>query len=375
MKMSERENESYRGNALRIIKEAGAEIGDIVSVTKGDETLEGTLIPRSQYEADDYIVIKLRNGYNVGIRLSSEVKARRVGKGVKPSFTSPPPPKQNPDLPKVTILSTGGTIASRVDYRTGGVRPALTASDLYSVVPELSEIAQINAKIVLSMFSENITPKDWSDIATAIEKEIVHGADGVVVAHGTDTMGYTAAAISFALQNLPAPVVFVGSQRSADRPSSDAATNLVGAAFVAARAPFAEVGVAMHETSSDDSIVVHRGTRARKCHTSRRDAFRSVNSSPLARIKNNELTMLTQDFKRRNPKSRLIVKPHFEERVAILKFYPGMDSGLIDWLVDKSYRGLILEGSGLGHIRRRCFDSLQNAVGGGVIVGMTSQCI
>ena len=375
MKMSERENEGYRGNALRIIKEAGAEIGDIVSVTKGDETLEGTLIPRSQYEADDYIVIKLRNGYNVGIRLSSEVKVRRVGKGVKPSFTLPPPPKQNPDLPKVTILSTGGTIASRVDYRTGGVRPALTASDLYSVVPELSEIAQIDAKIVLSMFSENITPKDWSDIATAIEKEIVHGADGVVVAHGTDTMGYTAAAISFALQNLPAPVVFVGSQRSADRPSSDAATNLVGAAFVAARAPFAEVGVAMHETSSDDSIVVHRGTRARKCHTSRRDAFRSVNSSPLARIKNNELTMLTQDFKRRNPKSRFIVKPHFEERVAMLKFYPGMDSGLIDWLVDKSYRGLILEGSGLGHIRRRCFDSLQNAVGGGVIVGMTSQCI
>ena len=375
MKMSERENEGYRGNALRIIKEAGAEIGDIVSVTKGDETLEGTLIPRSQYEADDYIVIKLRNGYNVGIRLSSEVKVRRVGKGVKPSFTLPPPPKQNPDLPKVTILSTGGTIASRVDYRTGGVRPALTASDLYSVVPELSEIAQIDAKIVLSMFSENITPKDWSDIATAIEKEIVHGADGVVVAHGTDTMGYTAAAISFALQNLPAPVVFVGSQRSADRPSSDAATNLVGAAFVAARAPFAEVGVAMHETSSDDSIVVHRGTRARKCHTSRRDAFSSVNSSPLARIKNNELTMLTQDFKRRNPKSRFIVKPHFEERVAMLKFYPGMDSGLIDWLVDKSYRGLILEGSGLGHIRRRCFDSLQNAVGGGVIVGMTSQCI
>ena len=373
--MSEKEFSGYKGKALAIIKEVGADVGDMVRVTKGKEIYEGILIPRSEYGDESHIVVKLKNGYNIGVEVTSETKVERIGKGTKPTFAAPPQPDQNPRLPSVTILSTGGTIASRVDYRTGGVRPALTAGDLYSVVPELADIARINAKIVFSLFSENITPQQWGELAIAIGEQVDKGADGVVIAHGTDTMGYTAAALSFALQNLPLPVIIVGAQRSADRPSSDAATNLIGAVMSAARAPFAEVTVAMHETTSDDSIVFHRGTRVRKCHTSRRDAFKSVNATPIARMKNRELTMLAQDYKKRDASKELVLKPEFNDKVALVKFYPGMNPAVIDWFVDQGYRGIILEGTGLGHINMKSFGTVRKAVEKDVTVAMTSQCI
>jgi len=131
----------------------------------------------------------------------------------------------------------------------------------------------------------------------------------------------------------------------------------------------------MHETTSDESIVFHRGTKVRKCHTSSRDAFKSVNATPLARTKNQELTMLMQDYKKRGASDRLSLKPKFNDNVALVKFYPSMNPAMIDWLVDQNYRGIILEGSGLGHINKRSFESVRRAVMKGVIVAMTSQCI
>jgi len=373
--MSEKEFSGYKGEALASIRKVGADVGDMIRVTRKKEVYEGILIPRSEYGDETHIVVKLKNGYNIGIEITSDTTIERIGKGTKPTFAAPPQPEQNPQLPRVTILSTGGTIASRVYYRTGGVRPALTAGDLYSVVPELADIARIDAQILFSLFSENITPQQWGELAKAIADQAAKGVNGVVIAHGTDTMGYTAAALSFALQNLPFPVIIVGSQRSADRPSSDAATNLIGAVSAAARAPFAEVTVAMHETTSDDSIVFHRGTKVRKCHTSRRDAFKSVNATPIARIRNRELTMLTQDYKKRTASDRLALKPEFDDKVALVKFYPGMDPAVIDWLVDQDYRGIILEGTGLGHINMKSFGAVRKAVVKGVVVAMTSQCI
>jgi len=373
--MSEKEESGYKGEALKAIIKAEAEIGDIIRVTKNGQVYEGILIPRSEYGDEKHIVIKLKNGYNIGIRVTPDTKIEKIGKGVKPAFTPPPPPVQNPELPKVAVISTGGTIASRVDYRTGAVRPALTASDLYSVVPELSDIARIDTQILLSLFSENIEPKHWTEIAKNVAEKIEEGTEGVVVAHGTDTMGYTAAALSFALQNLPVPVILVGSQRSADRPSSDAATNLIGAVTAAAKAPFAEVAVAMHETTSDTAILLHRGTKVRKCHTSRRDAFKSINAPPLARIKDGKITMLTEHYRKRDPAKKLVLKPEFSDKVALLKFHPGMNPSIIDWFVEKGYKGIILEGTGLGHVGRYCFESLRNAVKHNVIVAMTSQCI
>ena len=365
----------YKGEALQLLKKAKAEIGDIIRVVKNGETYEGILIPRSEYGDEKHIVIKLKSGYNIGIRITPTTQIKKVGVGVKPTFEALPLPEQRPDLPKVAVVSTGGTIASRVDYRTGGVRPALSASDLYSVVPELSEIARIDAEILFSLFSENITAKHWVEIAKTTARRIENGAAGVVVAHGTDTLGYTAAALSFALQNLPVPVVMVASQRSADRPSSDAAANLIGAVKAAAKAPFAEVVVAMHETVSDKAIVFHRGTKVRKCHTSRRDTFQSVNASPLAKMENEEFFMLTKNFNKRDPSRNLVLKPNFDEKVALVKFYPGLDPQLIDWYVDKEYRGIVLEGTGLGHVGNYCFSAVKNAIEKGVLVVMTSQCI
>jgi glutamyl-tRNA(Gln) amidotransferase subunit D len=375
-KMSGKEEFSgYKGEALEVIKRAEAEIGDMIHITKTGYVYEGILIPRSEYGDEKHIVIKLKSGYNIGIRITPNTKIQKTGKGAKPAFAPPPPPEQNPELPKVAIISTGGTIASRVDYRTGAVRPALTASDLYSVVPELANIARIDAQILFSLFSENITPKHWKEIAKTVAKQISEGVDGVVIAHGTDTMGYTAAALSFALQDLPVPVILVGSQRSADRPSSDAATNLIGAVTAAAKAPFAEVAVAMHENTSDTSIILHRGTKVRKCHTSRRDTFKSVNATPMARVQNQKITTLTKEYRKRDPTRKLTLKPEFNEKVALIQFHPGINPATIDWHVEKGYRGIILEGTGLGHVGSYIFKAIRNAIEQNVIVGMTSQCI
>ncbi|MDI6904367.1 MAG: Glu-tRNA(Gln) amidotransferase subunit GatD [Candidatus Bathyarchaeia archaeon] len=365
----------YKGEVLETIKKAEAEIGDIIRVTKNEEVYEGILIPRSEYGDEKHVVIKLRSGYNIGIRITPNTKIEKIGKGAKPAFAPTSSPEQNPKLPKVAIISTGGTIASRVDYRTGAVRPALTASDLYSVVPELANIARIDAQILLSLFSENIIPKHWTEIAKAVAKQIAEGVDGVLIAHGTDTMGYTAAALSFALQNLPVPVILVGSQRSADRPSSDAATNLIGAVTAAAKAPFAEVALAMHETPSDTSITLHKGTKVRKCHTSRRDTFKSVNAQLIAKVENHKVTMLIEDYRKRDPSRKLVLKPEFDEKVALIKSYPGMNPAVIDWCVENAYRGIVLEGTGLGHVGRYCFEAIRSAVKHDIVVAMTSQCI
>jgi glutamyl-tRNA(Gln) amidotransferase subunit D len=365
----------YRGQALKLLKSVEAEIGDVIRVTKDGESWEGILIPRSEIGDEHHIVLKMKSGYNVGVRIDSTAKVEKVGEGVKPTFTPPPLPEQNKSLPRVAIVSTGGTIASRVDYRTGGVRPALSASELYSVVPELSEIAVVDTEILFSIYSENITAKHWIATAKAVAKHIENGVDGVVVAHGTDTLGYSAAALSFALQDLPVPVVMVASQRSADRPSSDAATNLVGAVRAAVSAPFAEVVIAMHETVSDTSIVFHRGTKVRKCHTSRRDTFKSINASPLARIEDNKIRMLTKSYRKRDVSRKLKLNPKFEEKVAFVKAYPDLNPEVIDWYVDKGVRGIVLEGTGLGHVGDYLFSAIRNAVEKGVIVCMTSQCI
>ncbi len=365
----------YRGQALKLLKSVGAEIGDVIRVTKEGESWEGILIPRSEIGDEYHVVVKMKSGYNVGVRIDHSTQIEKVGEGIKPKFKPPPLPKQNKSLPRIAIVSTGGTIASRVDYRTGGVRAALSASELYSVVPELSEIAVVDTEILFSIFSENITAKHWIETAKTVAKHIRNGASGVVVAHGTDTLGYTAAALSFALQDLPVPVIMVASQRSADRPSSDAATNLVGAVKAAASAPFAEVVIAMHETVSDTSIVFHRGTKARKCHTSRRDTFKSVNALPIARLEDDKLKMLTKSYRKRDTSRKLKLNPNFEEKVALVKAYPDLNPQVIDWYVEKGCRGIILEGTGLGHVGDYLFPAIRRAIEKGVIVCMTSQCI
>jgi len=373
--MSQEANSDYKGEALSVLKKAECQVGDIIRVTSNGKTYEGILIPRSEIGNGNHVVVKLKSGYNVGVRVTPDLKIEKTGKGTKPTFASPPLPEQKPELPNAVILSTGGTIASRVDYRTGAVRSALSASDLYGVVPELSDIARVKTEIVFSIYSEDLTLQHWTKLSQKVTEHIKQGADGVVIAHGTDTMAYTAAALGFALQNLPVPVILVGAQRSSDRPSSDAATNLIAAVQAATRGPFAEVCLAMHETLSDTAIAVNRGTKVRKCHTSRRDTFKPVNGTPIARVKNNKIIMLTDDYQKRDAAKKLVLKPEFNEAVALVKFHPGLDPAVIDWHVEKGCKGILLEGSGLGHVSKYCFDAIRNAVKHGVVVALASQCI
>lgn len=369
--------QGYKGLALKVLTASKAAIGDELKAKALNGDFQGILMPRSELADDHHIVLKLRNGYNVGVRIGPESKLEIIGKGASPTFQQPPSPPQEPNLPLVAILGTGGTIASRVDYRTGAVQPALTAEDLYRTVPELSRIARIRTNVLFNELSENLTPEHWSKIAEEVGKEFNAGAGAVVIPHGTDTMGYTASALSFSLRNLPGPVILTAAQRSPDRPSSDAASNLLASVAISEQAPFGEVVIAMHQSTSDDIIAIHRGTKARKCHTTRRDTFLSINSHPIAHydLRNKTFAMETELFTPKSTDGRPEVRSKFEEKVALVKFYPGMQPETISFLTSTGYKGIILEGTGLGHVGRQLFDSVREAVRNGIFVGMTSQCI
>lgn len=369
--------EGYRGISFEKLLEANASIGDRIRIISEEFTYEGILMPRAGVCDDKHIVIKLDNGYNIGVRVTSNMKIKviermrrkredRIIKAIR----------KGGSLPRVSIISTGGTIASRVDYKTGAVYPALTAEDLYYAVPELEEIADIDAEILFSIFSENITPKHWEKIAEKTAEKIEEEYEGVVIAHGTDTMGYTAAALSFALQRPPIPIVLVGSQRSSDRPSSDAAVNLICAVTVAGKAPFAEVTVVMHGSSSDKYCLAHKGTKVRKCHTSRRDAFQSINAEPIAKITvKGEIEMLTSNYNERRSDRKVELKAKFDPKVALIKTFPGMTGEIIDFLTDRGYHGIVIEGTGLGHAPESMFKSIERAINEGIAIVMTSQCL
>ncbi len=367
--------EGYYGDVRRILEDAGVDIGDEVEVSVNGEIVRGVLIWRYELADPGYIVLKLPNGYNIGIRIvGRNVSIRKIASSVKPSFRPPPKPPVVKGLPEVVILGVGGTIASRIDYRTGAVTPVMSPEDLFSIFPELSTIADIDTHTLFSLFSEEFTPKEWAEIALKVNELIKKGCDGIVITHGTDTMGYSAAALSFAIQKPPIPIVFVGAQRSSDRPSTDAATNLVAAVKVAGHAPFAEVCVVMHYWYSDDVIAVNRGTRVRKFHTSSRDAFKSVNSEPIAFYKNGEIIVNRRDLNKRGNHEYLF-QPNFSDKAVLLKFFPGMKIDILEHLWKKGYKGVIIEGTGLGHVSARLIPMLEKMIKDGVFIGMTSQCI
>ena len=364
----------YRGKLRELLSNAKVGVGDVVRVHMGGEVYDGTLLPRVENADDWHLVIKQKTGYNIGIAHTETLRVEKIGEAIKPEFRPPPLPPVQEGLPKVSIISTGGTIASRVDYVTGGVYAAMSSRDLLSIVPELADIAQIEADILYSVFSENINSEHWEGMAKRVAEKIKQEADGIILTHGTDTMGYSTAALSFAIQNLPVPVIFVGSQRSSDRPSSDSATNLVAVVNAAAHAPFAEVVLGMHEGTSDNSIIFHPGAKVRKCHSSARYAFQTVNASPIARYKDGELRMLAEHYRPRQD-SEPVVMNKFEKKVALLKFHPGFDPLIIDTLIAAGFRGIVFEGTGLGHVSEKLYDAIGNAGKVGVLMGMTSQCI
>jgi glutamyl-tRNA(Gln) amidotransferase subunit D len=283
------------------------------------------------------------------------------------------PLRSRDDLPSLSILSTGGTIASKVDYRTGAVTSQFSAGEIIAAIPELEEIANYNARVIYTILSENMRAEYWSELARAVAQEVRGGAQGVIVTHGTDTMMYTAAALSFILRT-PVPVVLVGSQRSSDRPSSDAAMNAVSAAAVAV-SDIAEVCVVMHGSTSDDYCYIHRGTRVRKMHTSRRDAFQSINRSPIGRVEYPSRRIEIFTGYRRRGEAELDLRDGLEPRCALVKYSPGADPEMLNYYIDARYRGIVLEGTGLGHVASDWIGSIKRATDAGIPVVVTSQCL
>ncbi len=343
--------------------------------------VEGVVMPRYELSSSDYIVIKLDNGYNVGIRIDrikNIIFLEEAKKMEKPG--EPIPLVEELEIAedkRVAVVGTGGTIASRIDYETGAVKPQLNADELALAIPEAFSYASIDVEEILNIFSENMKPYYWEQIAEKAYEKLRKGYDGVVIAHGTDTMGYTAAALAFAFHSgLPSPIVLVGAQRSSDRPSSDSAFNFTSAVLVASGAPFAEVVVVMHGETGDSYALAHRGTRVRKMHTSRRDAFQSINSPPLAKIYpyRGEIEIIDSRYRVRG-QEELLLENGFDDRVALLKFFPGRFAEVLDAVISAGYRGVVIEGSGFGHVNDETIKVIRRAVKDGVPIVIASQTI
>lgn len=337
--------------------------GEMVSCTLDGETLEAIYIT----ERDGMAVLKLSSGYNIGVP-PSDVKV--IGE-VPEKRGDEPPIIQDSTLQELSIISTGGTIASRVDYRTGAVTSRSTAEEIIRAIPRMASVGRFRTCQPFSILSENMKPSMWIELARTIYAEIEAGVRGVIITHGTDTMAYSASAVSFMLDT-PVPVIFVGSQRSADRPSSDNAMNALCSA-AAASANLGEVAICMHGTEHDDFCALHRATRVRKMHTSRRDAFQSIGVEPIATVTYPELAVSPAHHAIRRGAREPALNDTMEERCALFSYYPGMDPAILDSYA--SYRGVVIAGTGLGHVGTTLMDGIRELVRNQTTVVMTTQCL
>ncbi|MEM4282148.1 MAG: Glu-tRNA(Gln) amidotransferase subunit GatD [Candidatus Woesearchaeota archaeon] len=361
-------------------KEVKAAAGDRVRIETTDASYEGLLMP----EEEGFLVLKLDSGYNIGIAKGNVLSINLIEKKRELQAAKVKIPKKG--LPTISILHTGGTIASKVDYATGAVVARFSPEELLAQFPEIWEIANVSSRLVMNIFSEDMRFHHWNILAQEIVKEIKAGARGIVITHGTDTLHYTSAALSFMLQNLPIPVVLVGSQRSSDRPSTDAALNLLSACLFAARADFAGVVVCMHESIEDKSCIVLPATKCRKMHSSRRDAFKAIGTIPWAKVdfSSRKIEFLREDYERRSKREPKLTYINEAVKVGLLKVHPNMSAE--EFLAFKGYDGLVIEGTGLGHApinesdvatkeHSKIAEAISRLVSSGTVVAMASQTI
>ena len=361
----------YKGDSLEFLKANQISVGDSVRILAGI-TFSGIIMPRYEHSDDKHIVLKLENGYNIGLEIMEIVKIEKIQSAEK-SIAKDEEIEKVAGLPKILLLSTGGTIASKIDYRTGAVTPVLTVEELNSSVPELARIANMDTQFLFAEYSENIMPEHWLQIAEKINEYSKSDYTGIIIAHGTDTMHYTSAFLSFALAGFPIPIVLVGSQRSTDRASSDAAVNLIGATRFITKSKTRGVYIAMHHDSSDKTVACHFGTRVRKNHTSKRGAFQTIGDNPAFMIAEDQIQKnITKDFFKVN---EFQPKIYLESKIALVKYHPGYDPSLLDKIVEMGFRGIIFEGTGLGHIGKIMYEGVKKANEKGIFLGMTSQCI
>ena len=348
----------YSQELQKVFTKRNIKIGNRIQIKKGKDIYEGLLMPRIEIGDTGSIVLKLDNGYNIGLKYGKSIRINK-SKGHEPKeireeykFEAGKEKfkglKFNMKKPSVAFIVTGGTIISRVDYKTGGTAPLEKPYELLANVPELTNI--INIKDVIVPFrkaSEDLNYKDWQKLASITAREL-NKNEGVIIAHGTDTMHFTSAALSFMLKDLGKPVVLVGSQRSSDRGSSDAWVNLICASHLSI-SNIAEVGICMHATTEDNFCFFHRGTRVRKTHSSRRDAFQTFDDSPIAKVWPIGKIEISNEYRKRNSES-VKADTKFEPKVALVRAYPNSDPDVLNWYASKKYKGIIIEGTGLGHV-------------------------
>ncbi len=357
--------------------------GDKVKIIAKDETVEGILMPN---EETDSVVVKLGSGYNVGIDKKKVKKIEKIGAGKKLGIGSVKKVKKNPKLPNITILHTGGTIASKVDYKTGAVYSSFKPEDLIGMFPELAKIANFDSKLISNMWSDDLRFKHFGVISDAVEKEIKKGIDGIIIGMGTDNLAVASAALAFIVEQSPVPIILVGAQRSSDRGSSDAAMNLVCAAEFIAKSDFSGVAICMHEKMDDKVSVIMPACKTRKLHSSRRDAFKVVNDSIIARVdyETRKVSFVKKKYTKKDKKRPLVVKPKMEEKIGLLKITINMFPEQFEFF--KGYNGLIIEGTGLGHmpgqtpneissIHKKIYPAIRRVIDSGCVVVMTTQCL
>jgi glutamyl-tRNA(Gln) amidotransferase subunit D len=361
----------YHGSSLEFLKTNQISIGDSVKIL-ADITYAGIIMPRYEHHDDKHVVLKLKSGYNIGLEIEKVEKIEKMplsGKIVERNENV----KKDEKMPDILLLSTGGTIASKIDYRTGAVTPVLTAEELNASVPEIAMIANIDAKVLFSEYSENIMPEHWLKLAETIKKYSKSRYSGIIIAHGTDTMHYTSAYLSFALAGFPIPIALVGSQRSSDRASSDAALNLIGATKFLTKCKTNGIYIVMHQDENDEVIACHLGTRVRKNHTSKRGAFQTVGNEPAFLVLNDKIHNSSEmsyfTTKKFEPKIKL------NEKVALVKYHPGYNPDILKNIINSGYKAIIFEGTGLGHIGKNMYSTVMMAHQKGIFMGMTSQCI
>ncbi|MDD5163296.1 MAG: Glu-tRNA(Gln) amidotransferase subunit GatD [Candidatus ainarchaeum sp.] len=366
-------------DAKIFLKKKKLKEGDFVEAVFGEETVLGTIIPGNE---TGIVFLKLKSGYNIGLSPGKISSIKKISQGMKTAKPQTTEIKQNTSLPKISILHTGGTIASRVNYETGGVFASFSPEDLLSMFPELGKIANFESTLVSNIMSEDMRFSDYKTIAKAIEKEIKKGVKGIILGHGTDTLGYTSAALAFALENCPVPILLVGAQRSSDRGSSDAAMNLICAASFIAKTDFAGVAICMHHSNSDDACAILPACKTRKMHTSRRDAFKAINDSPIALVdyKTGEINFLKKDYPRKTAEN-FKARPDFEEKTGFLYSHPNMSVKEFSFFKENKSKGLVIAGTGLGHIpiatkeHAKNLEIIKSLVKSGCVVCMASQCL
>ena len=367
--------QGYKGRSLSVLKKYNARVWGKVEIDSTRGMFKGTILPRSENDDDEHIVLKIATGYNIGINIDTIKSIKELGyKKAKYQI----PEKEFPysdDKPNVKLFGTGGTIASRLDYRTGAVIPAFSPGELYGAVPELADICNLTTEKLFAVFSENMGPEQYKSLAVAIGKEIEKGTDGIIIGHGTDTLHHTAAALTYMIQDSPVPIVLVGSQRSSDRPSSDAALNLMHAAYAAGYSDIAEVMVCMFGPTSDEYGFLHRGTRVRKMHSSYRSTFRTIGDIPLGKVTRNSVEALKPEYNHRRRDKKVRILPYFEEKVSIVYYYPNMKPDIIDSLIDNGYKGIVIAGTGLGHVNKPLYPVIERAFKKDIPIYMTVQTL